>query len=67
VLDLKKVYKQFISLESKFLIADVSLSKFIAKRARLCAQDMFIANIPRFFHDNDDGQISFTNVSLMAS
>lgn len=54
VLDLEKVYEQFISSESNYLIADVSLSELIAKRERLRAQDVFIANIPRFFHDSDD-------------
>ena len=54
VLDLIRVHEQFISTESNYLIADVKLSELIAKRERLRAQDVFIANIPRFFHDSDN-------------
>lgn len=53
VLDFERIHEQFISTESNYVIADVSLSELIAKRDRLNAPDLFIANIPQFFIDRD--------------
>lgn len=54
VLRLNRVYEQFISDESNYIIADVNLSELIAKRDALRAKDIFLANIPRFFADRDN-------------
>ena len=51
VLNLEKVYEQYISEESNYVIADVRLSELIAKREALRAPDIFLCNIPNFFDD----------------
>lgn len=51
VLNLEKVYEQYISEESNYVIADVRLSELIAKRESLRAPDIFLCNIPNFFDD----------------
>jgi len=53
VLRFSRIYEQFISDESNYIIGDIMLSELIDKRPDLDAPDLFLANIPLFFIDKD--------------
>lgn len=52
-LPLQEVHEQYLSGRANYIIADVKLSDLIAHRDIITADDVFIANIPRFFIDRD--------------
>ena len=54
VLDFESIHEQYISAESNYVIGEIKLSELIAKREKLRAKDLFIANIPIFFLDRDN-------------
>ena len=54
VLHFEQIHEQYISSESNYVIGDIRLSELIAKREQLCAKDLFIANIPIFFLNQDN-------------
>ena len=54
VLDFEAIHEQYISSESNYVIGDIRLSELIAKREKLHAKDLFIANIPIFFLNQDN-------------
>ena len=54
VLDFESIHEQYISSESNYVIGEIKLSELIAKREKLRAKDLFIANIPIFFLDRDN-------------
>jgi len=53
ILPFAKVYEQYFSEESNYLIGDVKLAELIAHREELRGKDVFLANIPQFFIDRD--------------
>ena len=53
ILPFAKVYEQYFSEESNYLIGDVKLAELIAHREELRGKDLFLANIPQFFIDRD--------------
>lgn len=54
VLQFERIYEQYISDESNYVIGEIRLSELIAKRDQLRAKDLFIANIPIFFLNKDN-------------
>ena len=54
VLHFEQIHEQYTSSESNYVIGDIRLSELIAKRDRLHAPDLFIANIPIFFLNQDN-------------
>ena len=54
VLDFESIHEQYISSESNYVIGEIKLSELIAKREKLRAKDLFIANIPIFFLNQDN-------------
>ena len=50
----EQIHEQYISSESNYVIGDIRLSELIAKREQLRAKDLFIANIPIFFLNQDN-------------
>ena len=54
VLDFESIHEQYISAESNYVIGEIKLSELLAKREKLRAKDLFIANIPIFFLDRDN-------------
>ena len=54
VLHFEQIHEQYISSESNYVIGDIRLSELIAKREQLRAKDLFIANIPIFFLNQDN-------------
>ncbi len=54
VLDFEAIHEQYISSESNYVIGDIKLSELLAKRDKLHARDLFIANIPIFFLNKDN-------------
>ena len=54
MLDFEAIHEQYISSESNYVIGDIKLSELIAKRDKLHAKDLFIANIPIFFLNKDN-------------
>ena len=54
VLHFERIYEQYTSEESNYVIGDVRLSELIAKRPALGSRDLFLANIPIFFLDRDN-------------
>ncbi len=53
ILRFDRIYEQYYSDDSNYVIADVSLSELLAKRDRLRSEDVFLANLTRFFQDRD--------------
>ena len=53
ILRFDRIYEQYYSDDSNYVIADVSLSELLAKRDRLRSKDVFLANLTRFFQDRD--------------
>lgn len=53
ILRFDRIYEQYYSDNSNYVIADVSLSELLAKRDRLRSKDVFLANLTRFFQDRD--------------
>lgn len=53
ILPFLKVYEQYYSAESNYLIGDVKLADLIACRELLREPDLFLANIPQFFLNRD--------------
>ena len=53
ILPFEKIYEQYYSAESNYLIGDVKLSELIAHREELRDKDLFLANIPQFFLNRD--------------
>ena len=53
ILNFTKVHEQYTSEKSNYVIGDILLSELIAKRDRLCGDDVFVANIPIFFLNRD--------------
>ena len=53
ILAFERIYEQYASDESNYLIGSVSLAELIAKRPQLSGKDIFLANIPVFFLDRD--------------
>lgn len=53
ILPFEKIYEQYYSTESNYLIGDVKLSELIAHREELRGEDLFLANIPQFFLNRD--------------
>lgn len=54
VLNFDAIHEQYISSESNYVIGDIKLSELLAKRDQLHAKDLFIANIPIFFLNQDN-------------
>ena len=54
VLQFERIYEQYISDESNYVIGEIRLGELIAKRDQLRAKDLFIANIPIFFLNKDN-------------
>ena len=54
VLHFEQIHEQYISSESNYVIGDIRLSELLAKRDCLNAPDLFIANIPIFFLNQDN-------------
>ena len=54
VLDFESIHEQYISAESNYVIGEIKLSELLAKREKLRAKDLFIANIPVFFLEQDN-------------
>jgi len=54
VLNFDAMHEQYISSESNYVIGDIKLSELLAKRDQLHAKDLFIANIPIFFLNQDN-------------
>ena len=54
LLPIIKIHEQYTSESDNYIIADILLSQLIAHRELLSAQDVFVANIPRFFLDRDN-------------
>ena len=54
VLNFDAIREQYISSESNYVIGDIKLSELLAKRDQLHAKDLFIANIPIFFLNQDN-------------
>lgn len=54
VLQFERIYEQYISDESNYVIGEIRLGELIAKRNQLRAKDLFIANIPIFFLNKDN-------------
>lgn len=54
VLDFESIHEQYISSESNYVIGEIKLSELIAKREKLRAKDLFVANIPIFFLNQDN-------------
>ena len=53
ILNFTKIHEQYTSEKSNYVIGDILLSELIAKRDRLCGDDVFVANIPIFFLNRD--------------
>ena len=53
ILPFEKIYEQYYSAESNYLIGDLKLSEWIAHREELRDKDLFLANIPQFFLNRD--------------
>ena len=53
ILNFTKIHEQYTSEKSNYVIGDILLSELIAKRDRLCGDDLFVANIPIFFLNRD--------------
>jgi homoserine dehydrogenase len=53
LLNFKHIHEQYISETNNYVIGDILLSELIAKREKLSAKDIFLANIPVFFLDKD--------------
>ena len=53
ILRFDRIYEQYYSDDSNYVIADVSLSELLAKRDRLRSEDVFLDNLTRFFQDRD--------------
>lgn len=49
ILKFARIYEQYYSDESNYVIGDVSLADLIDKRKQLAGADVFLANIPIFF------------------
>ena len=45
ILNFTKIHEQYTSEKSNYVIGDILLSELIAKRDRLCGDDVFVANI----------------------
>ena len=54
VLQFERIYEQYISDESNYVIGEIRLSELLNKRDQLHAKDLFIANIPIFFLNKDN-------------
>lgn len=54
VLNFDAIHEQYISSESNYVIGDIKLSELLAKCDQLHAKDLFIANIPIFFLNQDN-------------
>lgn len=54
VLHFEQIHEQYTSSESNYVIGEILLSELLAKRAQLNAPDLFIANIPIFFLNQDN-------------
>ncbi|MBR5464681.1 MAG: homoserine dehydrogenase [Alistipes sp.] len=54
VLNFDEIHEQYISSESNYVIGEIKLSELLAKRDKLHAKDLFIANIPIFFINQDN-------------
>ena len=54
LLPIGRVYEQFLSESSNYVIADVRLRDLISNRDLLANPDVFLVNIPIFFVDKDD-------------
>ena len=54
ILDFEKVCEEYISEESNYVVGEIRLSELIRKRRQLSAKDIFIANIPIFFLNQDN-------------
>ena len=52
ILPFTKIHEQFLSAESNYVIGDVLLSELIKVRQKLSAPDVFIADIPQFFKED---------------
>ena len=53
ILNFTKIHEQYTSEKSNYVIGDILLSELIAKRDRLCGDNVFVANIPIFFLNRD--------------
>lgn len=53
ILRFERIYEQYTSDESNYLIGSISLGELIAKRQQLAGGDVFVANIPIFFLHRD--------------
>ncbi len=53
IIPFQKIYEQYYSDESNYLIGDVKLSDLLACRELLRGEDLFLANIPQFFLNRD--------------
>lgn len=54
ILKFDRVLEQYMSDESNYIIGEIKLSELLAKRDRLHEKDLFIANIPIFFLNQDN-------------
>lgn len=54
ILDFKRIHEQYVSEESNYVVGEVLLSELIAKRKQLASKDIFLANIPIFFLNQDN-------------
>ena len=54
VLHFEEIHEQYISSESNYVIGSIRLSELIAKREKLRAPYLFLANLPIFFLNSDN-------------
>ncbi len=54
ILNFEHICEEYISEESNYVVGEIMLSDLIAKRRQLAAKDIFLANIPIFFLNQDN-------------